>query len=640
MDFFAQQDKARTKTVYLVLLFCGALVCITLAIFCLFSLVGQNQRDLKDLAWTPVLLVQCGLGTLIVVGLASLGRIASLSGGGSVVAQSLGGKVIPPTTNNPNEKRILNIVEEMAIASGTPVPPVYLIEERGINAFAAGYSPNDAVVGITRGCSEKLNREQLQGVVAHEFSHILNGDMRLNIRLTGFIFGIVFLSRIGHVMMRLSGGSRRRSSNNKGGAGLVIIGIGLFAIGMVGGFFGSLIRAAVSRQREFLADASAVQFTRNPSGIAGALKRIGGFSTGSKIQASDAGDYCHMFFGSALNSMFATHPPLALRIRKIEPNWTDQYPDTDGILEKADPQAEGIVGFAGSISDSSPKPRAKKKKAGNKVEVVDSKSFISSFTGPSEDQVKEAATLISLIPSNILFLSKEPFGARCVLLSLLIDSNDTKFRKMQIQEISSAIDQSTADLTGKVYLKIRKLNSNLKFVLIEQCAAPLKQLSNTQQKEFTRVAESLILVDQRIDLFEWSFQKVIDQHLQSKEIANALHGRSSLKSRLPECTLFLGALAHFGKNEGGPKPAFEKGFRALSRSRPANLPVRSKCTPEKLEAALPRLQKMNSMAKRSFLDACAKTAEYDGKIAEEEIQILRGLSSALACPVGPIIRNS
>lgn len=643
MDFFAQQDQAKSKTSSLVLLFCGALLCICFTIFALLSLVAQNQPKYHELAWSLGLFVQSGIGTGIVVGLASLGRIASLSGGGSVVAEALGGKVIQNTTNNPNEKRILNVVEEMAIASGTPVPPVYLMEEEGINAFAAGYSSKDAVVGITRGCSEKLNREQLQGVVAHEFSHILNGDMRLNIRLTGFIFGIVFLSRIGYLMMRMSGGSRRRRSggNNNGGGALVLIGIGLYAVGLVGGFFGSLIRAAVSRQREFLADASAVQFTRNPAGIAGALKRIGGFSTGSDIKGRDPGDYCHMFFGSALSSMFATHPPLALRIRRIEPNWTDRYPDTDRIHEKADPQTEGIVGFAEPTKEKSSKPRTGRKRERQKPASVDSKSFINAFSAPTEAQVQQASKLISSIPDKILSLAKEPYGSRCVLFSFLLDSKDLKIRKKQLQEISSSTDQATSQLAKKIHPMIKRMDSQLKFVLVEECSAPLKQLSKAQQNEFIEVSELLISADQRVDLFEWSFRKIINQHLPPTGSAEtSLHGSGSVKSLLPECSLFIGALAHFGRNQDGPKPAFEKGLRSLSRSRSANLPPPSKCTPQKLEAALPRLQKMSPLAKRSFLDACSKTAEHDGKIAEEEIQILRGLSSALNCPVGPIVPAS
>ena len=252
-----------------------------------------------------------------------------------MIAEALGGRKINHQTQSPNHRRILNVVSEMAIASGTPVPPVYLIKEDGINAFAAGFSPSDAVIGITQGCSEKLNRDQLQGVVAHEFSHILNGDMRLNIRLTGIIYGITCLSDIGRALMRATRhSSRRNSKGNDGAAAIALVGMAFFLIGLIGSYFGSLIRAAVSRQREFLADAAAVQFTRNPEGIAGALKRIGGFTKGSGLKHSTPSEFSHLFFTSALS--ICNSPALKDRITRLDPHWKYKYPKTDQIKEEAD----------------------------------------------------------------------------------------------------------------------------------------------------------------------------------------------------------------------------------------------------------------------------------------------------------------
>ena len=211
MDFFTEQDQARKRSKWLVVLFCIAVISIALSVFFVLSYLLQPSWNLFWLS---------GAGTIGVVILASLGRIASLSSGGSAVADSLGGQLICPSTSDPLKRRIINIVEEMAIASGTPVPPVYLMDEKGINAFAAGNSVNNAVVGITRGCAEKLNREQLQGVIAHEFSHILNGDMRLNIKLTGLIFGIVFLSRIGAAPFRGYGSSIKKEATDAGNDGM------------------------------------------------------------------------------------------------------------------------------------------------------------------------------------------------------------------------------------------------------------------------------------------------------------------------------------------------------------------------------------------------------------------------------------
>jgi Zn-dependent protease with chaperone function len=256
---------------------------------------------------------------------------------------------------------LLNVVEEMALASGTPTPPVYLMDrEDGINAFAAGFSPNDAVIGVTRGTATRLDRDELQGVIAHEFSHILNGDMRLNLRLMGLLHGILIIGMLGYFILRMSFFSqgRRRSRDGKDGVPIVVIGAGLAVIGFAGTFFGNLIKAAVSRQREFLADASAVQFTRHPDGIAGALKKIGGFAQGSSIENPNAPIASHMFFGratSGFNAMFATHPPLAERIRRVDPSWDGEFPenvgraDVDGASRAT---ALGAAGFAGAAAAS------------------------------------------------------------------------------------------------------------------------------------------------------------------------------------------------------------------------------------------------------------------------------------------------
>lgn len=623
MDFFAEQDQARKRTKWLVVLFCLGVISIALSVFFVISYLTEPSWDLF---WVT------GAGTVGVVALASLGRIASLSSGGSVVAESLGGQLICPNSNDLLQRRILNIVEEMAIASGTPVPPVYLMEEKGINAFAAGNSVNNAVVGITRGCAEKLNREQLQGVVAHEFSHILNGDMRLNIKLTGLIFGIVCLSRIGEVLLRvaaLSGRSRRRKKDD-GTAVLLAIGVVLFILGLVGGFFGSLIRAAVSRQREYLADASAVQFTRNPDGISGALKRIGGFSSGSKLEAANASDFSHMFFGSALSSIFATHPPLEKRIRKIEPTWDISYPDTDKISEKIDFQSDkssGLTGtssFAGSSSEKITSPG----KANNHEQI---------FQGPTPENLEYARALLAGIPSPLLDLCREPFGARSVIFGLLLDSKDEKIRVEQMNLIGSRLEPKTDSLTLKVFTTCQPLSCFEKFALIEECASPLRELSPSQLSQFSEVIDGLITMDQKIDLFEWSLQKVIFYQLDLKTDSTGQdpHGSAGLSTHINSCLPILGALAHFGGNKNDSKDSYVRGVSMLDTKSPTDLPPFHECGMDVLEKCLPRLQKLTASAKKDFFLACIATAQHDQKISEVEFLILRGLAVALSCPLGP-----
>src|SRR5262245_48960742 len=289
-NFFDQQDAARRQTGRLVFYFVMAVVAIILAVHlavtAAFLVAEDHGGDLPRALLDPGRLIAVATIVVVVIGAGSLYKIAALQEGGAAVARLLGGRLIDPTAAEPTERRLLNVVEEMALASGTPVPPVYVLDaEPGINAFAAGFAPGDAVVSVSRGCLDHLSRDELQGVVAHEFSHILNGDMRLNLRLMGLLYGILLLSVIGELLMRVAGNSsssRRsrddRDSKDSSWLAFFLVGVALMIIGSVGVFFGRLIKCAVSRQREFLADASAVQFTRNPAGMAGALKKIRGLA--------------------------------------------------------------------------------------------------------------------------------------------------------------------------------------------------------------------------------------------------------------------------------------------------------------------------------------------------------------------------
>jgi len=317
MDFFESQDSARRNTGRLILLFGLAVISLILItnflVMLIFGFLSTEMTSVGALTpwqfnWQVFAMVGVLVAAVIILG--SLYKIVSLSGGGARVAEMMNGRLLVAGTGDLLERRLMNVVEEIAIASGTPVPPVYVLEEAGINAFAAGYSPSDAVIGVTRGAIETLNREQLQGVIAHEFSHILHGDMRINIRLIGILHGIMVLGIIGYYLMR--GSSVRSRSKDSGG--VVMLGLGLLVIGYVGTFFGNLIKAAVSRQREFLADASAVQFTRNPQGIAKALMRIGQHSQRSYMAHPSSREISHALFEegthSALSGLYATHPPL------------------------------------------------------------------------------------------------------------------------------------------------------------------------------------------------------------------------------------------------------------------------------------------------------------------------------------------
>ncbi|MBK1859645.1 M48 family metallopeptidase, partial [Cerasicoccus arenae] len=347
MDFFAAQDDAHSRTKLLIVYFVLAVISIIASLYLLcmvfysYSSTPENQPTRWVLWNLPTLAGVSGFVVLLVGG-ASLSKIAQLKGGGGVVAKSVGGRKVDPGTRDPDERKLMNVVEEMAIASGTAVPEVYLLDkEDGINGFAAGYTPDDAAIAVTRGCVQRLSRDELQGVIAHEFSHILNGDMRMNIKLMGVLFGILLISIIGEGIMRAGfwgNVGARRDRDNKGNA-IMLFGIGVMIIGYVGVFFGRLIQSAISREREYLADASAVQFTRNPEGIGGALMRIGG--AGSTVNHHHTSETAHFFFANALKSSFggafATHPPLDVRIKRVMPNWDGKFLDKPAAQQSTTP---------------------------------------------------------------------------------------------------------------------------------------------------------------------------------------------------------------------------------------------------------------------------------------------------------------
>jgi Zn-dependent protease with chaperone function len=351
MNFFKRQDEMRRASRRLVVLFGLAVVAVVAAVDLLVVLL-MRQADARRLGYVPPLGDWVASHSAVVVGttlivfavilIASFYKTMVLGGGGGVVARSLGGVRISPDTTDPQQRRLLNVVEEMAIASGVPMPEVYLLEhESGINAFAAGHNPSNAAIGVTRGTLTTLNRAELQGVIAHEFSHILNGDMKLNVRLMGLLFGLLVIALIGRTVLR--GASRVRGDRKGGVLVVLLIAVAVLVIGYIGLFFGRLIQAAVSRSREALADASAVQFTRDPSGLRGALVKIGASAAGSRVANPEVEEVAHMLFAPGMSRFFATHPPLLERLKAIDPRFDAKEIDRARASMAAQLQAQAVV---------------------------------------------------------------------------------------------------------------------------------------------------------------------------------------------------------------------------------------------------------------------------------------------------------
>ncbi|TOG49975.1 M48 family metallopeptidase [Vibrio parahaemolyticus] len=613
MDFFHHQDTARRRTGLLVMLFTLAVLAITglvsvISIGIYFYFTGEPFTTQSIISYCLLSFV----GVLLVVSISSFIRLSELNAnGGRGVAESIGGKLISTDTSNAKHRQLLNVVEEMSIASGIPVPPVYVMaEEHGINAFAAGMSIDDAVIGVTQGALDAFSRDQLQGVIAHEFSHILNGDMRLNTRLIGALFGITCIAHFGHLILDNSNStrhvSRSSSDSNKGFAVIILIAIVCLVLGWLGTLFGNMIKAAISRQREFLADASAVQFTRNDQGIAGALKKIGSNVQGSTLNTKASDEMSHMMFGqsklSGFSGLFATHPPLDERIRRIEPNWDGIYAQHSHAQNTAFDN-EQVSGFA--VGGGSP---------------------ASQSASPSEQLSETGQQLISQLPPELVDIAREPYSARFIAFALIFDGSD--IQREMIKSYVPLASQSTL-LPWLDY----DLPLHLRFPLLELALPALKSLSEAQKISLCKVLRELSETDNQYSLAEWCVINLLEKQLLAsfgfikqhktlkqleesvfwllRELAWVSHSQADKAQRAYHC-----ALAHLGFPEVKLEPANSNWH--LSR------------------AALELLLQLKPKDRRMFVKACRIAIESDGEITVAEGELYRVIACFLEVPEPPL----
>jgi len=626
MDFFAQQDKSKGKTVQLVFLFILAIAGIILSVYTVITFAFyylQNSQKAgyaaSDFQWlNPNLFFTVSVFTLAVILIGSIFKMIELGKGGSGVAESLGGSLINHSTTDPLEKRLLNVVQEMAIASGISVPQVYLLSaENGINAFAAGYSPNNAVVAVTSGCLKRLNRDELQGVVAHEFSHILNGDMRLNIRLIGLLSGILIISNIGYLVLRSTSGSRKK------GAQLAIAGIGLLVIGYIGMLVGRLIQSSISRQREYLADASAVQFTRNPMGIGNALKKIGGFSVGSAITSPAAGEACHMFFVNAISSLFATHPPLVDRIQRIDPSFKGEFKE----LSAADEQSisAGAQGFAALNAEQQIH--------------ADGQSVINRVGNITQENVTFSAELLSAVPTIVREELHDILGASAVVCALLLDK-DPDGKKKQIDLLGG---KAPSEMIRHIMILDRylaDLNPRLRLPLLDMAIPALRLMSHDQYENLIKTIDILVEADKKISFFEFSVKEVITRRLHAAFLTSERKVvYKSITPLIPDIIQLISALARVGS---ASEAEVEQAFKAAA----SNLPVqKDKLKPvepieislQSLHEALDHFASASPGVKKVIFDACAQCVFFDKTVSIHEAELLRAVAYSMDIPLPPFL---
>jgi Zn-dependent protease with chaperone function len=632
MNFFEHQEKARRQTRWLVFLFILTVVAIIMVIDVVLLIAFGLPEALEQQALSPdvnllvdnvPLLTGGAVTTASVIGLAILFKTAMLRSGGGKVARDLGGTLVDADTADPLRRRLRNVVEEIAIASGVPVPEIYILEkEAGINAFAAGFSPADAAIAVTRGTLEKLNRSELQGVIAHEFSHVFNGDMRLNIRLMGALFGILLLALIGRRV--LANAHFVGSSRNKNGGVVILLAIALMLVGYVGLFFGRWIKASVSRKREYLADASAVQFTRDPDGITGALKKIAVYSEASYLD-TESEEVGHMLFGAGQPMrLMATHPPLDERIRRIEPGFRKEQ--LDELAAKIKHQEVRRARRAerderAAQEDGSPS-------FGQPQDIIDQ------IGNPDFSRVLIAAAVAASIPDTVRDAARSTEWAPEVLFTILLDE-DTDTRERQLLAVARGMGLDSEQQVRGLIAALPALEPEQRLPLLDMALPGLKRRPPDFVRRFLSTVEELIEADGRTDVFEYLLAKVISQHLWESMNPKAVR-LSGRKTLVPSREAVLRVLAVVALH-GHTKPdvaasAFSRGLERLEWDLQISMPDVNDWVVA-LDESLGDLDALKAPDKEQFVRAMLDVVTADEQVLPVELELLRAICASIHVPL-------
>ena len=647
MNFFEAQRAARAQSKRLLLLFALAVLAIVLAINAIVVLaLGLNaptpavEQGAIGLARGHAgLLAGVSLITLGVIGLACLIKISTLRQGGAAVARMLGGTPVPQDTTDFSLRRLRNVVEEIAIASGTPVPAIYVLEEEGaINAFAAGYAPADAAVAVTRGALDRLNRNELQGVIAHEFSHILNGDMRLNIRLIGLLFGILVLGIGARKILEHSRGGR----DSRGAGAILLVALGVMIVGYIGVFFGRLIKAGVSRQREYLADASAVQFTRQTDGLAGALKKIAGVGEGSRLQNAEAEEVSHMLFGDGVgySALFATHPPLLKRILALDPSFrAESLKGLQAQWAKAPPNGlaeDRALGLAegGAPPIPPPLPAARAELA------VEADRVAAQVAQPDARDYLRAGAIAKAIPGPLRQAAATHSSAPVLLFGLLLDAAP-EIRTRQLLRLVGDFDESLARDAEQASAACSGLHPALRLPLASLAFPALRQRPRADVERMVATVEALIHADGQVGLFEYCLGRLFNRQV-IEALDPSRHrasGRRKLHALRSEVGDLLAVLARHGHEDAGAaQRAFVAAMAGLFQGEAARYAPPADWVGA-LDRALPALDALDLTGKQLLIEAVVVAASHDGRISVAESELLRTVCGLLHLPLPPMLEG-
>lgn len=632
MDFFERQRQVKRMSFRLIVLYVLAVLAIVIVVdLAVAFALGAFEAPPGELAWLMVWTSLLTAGSIL---LASLFRTIGLRSGGGKVARDLGGVLVPEDTTDLRLRRLRNVVEEVALASGVPVPEVYVLEdEEGINAFAAGWSPADAAIAVTRGALDRLNRDELQGVIAHEFSHVLNGDMRINIRLIGLLFGILFLAVMGRTFLYAGAFGGGRDRRDQGSNPLPLIGIALIVAGSVGVFAGRLIQASVSRQREYLADASAVQFTRQTSGLAGALKKIGGLETGSKLRTPKLDEVGHLMFGEArAHSLFATHPPLAKRIQALEPGFDPAELNALAQRWAADPPSgmaeDAALGLAPA---GKPLPKAEDR------QPVRPDAVVATVGAPGQPAYQRAGSLLDHLPPELLARARRGDTAPGLLFALLL-SEQPDVREAQLAALGERHGAGAVTDALDEAGRLAGLHPLLRLPLAQLCFPALRTHPIARRQDVVTTIDVLAHADGRISVFEYALSRLLHRELYEATYDSPpwpVRSRSLPQARNAVAAL-LAVLARAGHpDEVSAARAYRAGLSVVlpGQEVPMTAPQHGVLA---LDAAWPMLDGLDPRDKARLVEAVVAVIADDGTMTVAEQELTRTVCGMLHCPLPPL----
>ena len=641
MDFFRRQAETRRLSRWLVLLFILAIVACVIAVdFVVVVAVKILSANSETFAATlqgpwyeqyPGLVL---LSSIIVVGVifcSSLIKGSQLSAGGSVVAQSVGGTRVTADTSDPLRRRLLNVVEEMAIASGVPVPAVYVLErEPGINAFAAGHNPSNAAIAVTRGALTTLSRSELQGVIAHEFSHVLNGDMRLSTRLIGWLFGLMVIALIGRFVLRHA---PRGGGGRKGGGAIAVIlaaALAVMILGYIGLFFGRLIQAAVSRKRESLADASAVQFTRDPTGLRGALVKIGALGVGSRFQDTDGEEVAHLLFAAGVQRAFATHPPLEERIREIDPSFRP------GEFDAMRMRMNQERALATEEAQQAQPPAAERLEGLLQGAIVLAPAAVAQLVGnPGTTHVHRAQELRVSLPETINAAARDAESARALFLGLALDTTeDARGRQLAFIEQQMSRDQRAA--IEAVLPAVDSLSGMQRMPALLQAFPALHQLGRKERQDLLHCLNGLLIREGRVSIYAYALRKLAQVQLRDELEPGTRAFNLSIAAVEDDLQTLFSVLAMSGsEDEAEARRAYEIGMERLL---PVHRPPFQRLAnwPRRLDLALNRIDRLVPAGKELLVQALVRTISHDLRMTVAESELLRAVCAAVHCPLPPL----